>query len=116
MKNYSSENTAILIVDPFNDFLSDGGKLWSTTKETVKGVNLIENLKNLLSAARSSGIKIVYVPHHQTEKETIQTGNSWHLHTKGFLKIPCLKKEVGAENSILNSRLKKAIVSLKIIG
>ena len=68
MKNYSSENTAILIVDPFNDFLSDGGKLWSTTKETVKGVNLIENLKNLLSAARSLDIKIVYVQHHQTEK------------------------------------------------
>jgi hypothetical protein len=39
MKNYFSENTTILIVDPFNDFLSEGGKLWSSTKETVKGVN-----------------------------------------------------------------------------
>jgi nicotinamidase-related amidase len=68
MKNYSSENTALLIVDPFNDFLSENGKLWSVTKETVKGVNLIENLKNILSAARSSGIKVVYVPHHMTEK------------------------------------------------
>jgi len=68
MKSYSSQNTAILIVDPFNDFLSEGGKLWSKTKETVKGVNLIEKLKGILSAARSSGIKIVYVPHHQTEK------------------------------------------------
>jgi hypothetical protein len=27
--------------------LSEGGKLWSLTKETVKGVNLIENLKNI---------------------------------------------------------------------
>ena len=68
MKSYSSQNTAILIVDPFNDFLSEGGKLWSKTKETVKGVNLIEKLKGILSAARSFGIKIVYVPHHQTEK------------------------------------------------
>jgi nicotinamidase-related amidase len=68
MKNYSSENTALLIVDPFNDFLSESGKLWSLTKETVKGVNLIENLKNILSAARSSGIKVVFVPHHLTEK------------------------------------------------
>jgi len=68
MKSYSSQNTAILIVDPFDDFLSEGGKLWSKTKETVKGVNLIEKLKGILSAARSSGIKIVYVPHHQTEK------------------------------------------------
>jgi len=38
MQNYSSENTALLIVDPFNDFLSEGGKLWSFTQETVKGV------------------------------------------------------------------------------
>ena len=68
VKNYSSENTAILIVDPFNDFLSEGGKRWSSTKETVKGVKLIENLKKILSVARSSGIKVVYVPHHQTEK------------------------------------------------
>jgi hypothetical protein len=41
MKNYSSGNTAILIVDPFNYFLSEGGKLWSSMKESVKGVNLI---------------------------------------------------------------------------
>jgi nicotinamidase-related amidase len=68
MKSYSSQNTAILIVDPFNDFLSEGGKRWSKTKETVKGVNLIEKLKSILSAARSFGINIIYVPHHQTEK------------------------------------------------
>ena len=50
------------------NFLSEGGKLWSLTKETIKGINLIENLKNILSGARSSGIKVVYVPHHLTEK------------------------------------------------
>ncbi|MGB6527022.1 MAG: isochorismatase family protein [Candidatus Nitrosopolaris sp.] len=71
MKSYSSDNTALLIVDPFNDFLSEGGKQWALTKETVKGVNLIENLKDILSAVRSSGIKVVYVPHHQTKKGTM---------------------------------------------
>ena len=58
------KNTAILIVDPFNDFLSEGGKLWSKTKDTVNAVNLIQNLKSILSAARSFGIKRIYVPHH----------------------------------------------------
>jgi nicotinamidase-related amidase len=71
MKNYSSENAVLLIVDPFNDFLSEGGKLWPFTKETVKGINLIEN-QNILSAVRSSGIKVVYVPHHQTEKGRLE--------------------------------------------
>jgi hypothetical protein len=52
MKNYSSQDTAILIVDPYNDFLSEGGKLWPITKETVNGVNLVENLKNQNSYLR----------------------------------------------------------------
>jgi nicotinamidase-related amidase len=68
MGNYSSDNTALLVVDPFNDFLSEGGKLWNRTKETVKGVNLIENLKKILLTARASGIKVVYVPHRNYEK------------------------------------------------
>lgn len=68
MQSYSSENTALLVVDPFNDFLSEGGKLWSSAKEMVEGTNLIGNLENILSAVRSSGIKVVYVPHRQTEK------------------------------------------------
>ncbi|MGA8844352.1 MAG: isochorismatase family cysteine hydrolase [Nitrososphaeraceae archaeon] len=68
MGNYSSDNTALLVVDPFNDFLSEGGKLWNRTKETVKGTNLIENLKKILSTARASDIKVVYVPHRNYEK------------------------------------------------
>jgi nicotinamidase-related amidase len=46
------------------------------------GVNLIANLKKILSAARSSGIKIVYVPHHNYKKEILKIGNSWHLHIR----------------------------------
>ena len=33
MSIYSPEKTAIIVVDPFNDFLSEGGKLFSYTKE-----------------------------------------------------------------------------------
>ena len=83
-ENYSSENMAIPIVDPFNDFLSEGDKLWSLTKETVKGVNLIENLKNILSAARSSRIKVAYVSHHLTEKGDFADWKSWLLQIRGL--------------------------------
>ena len=37
MGNYSSDNTALLIVDPFNDFLSEGGKLWNPELLPQKG-------------------------------------------------------------------------------
>lgn len=64
---YPIEKTAIILVDPFNDFLSDGGKLWPLVKATVKEVGLIENLKRLLTAARDKGIQIIYAPHRQTQ-------------------------------------------------
>jgi nicotinamidase-related amidase len=114
MKSYSSQNTAILIVDPFNDFLSEGGKRWSKTKETVKGVNLIEKLKSILSAARSFGINIIYVPHHQTEKGDYLDWKFKAPSHQGCLKYPLFEK--GSWGGELNCCLKKEIILHKIIG
>lgn len=63
-----NKRTALIVVDPFNDFLSEGGKLWSYTKETVLGVGLVQNLKKLVDAARSNGIQVIYTPHHHVQK------------------------------------------------
>ena len=38
---YSPDETALLIVDPYNDFLSVGGKLWPRAKVVAEGVGLI---------------------------------------------------------------------------
>lgn len=65
---YHPEKTAVVLVDPFNDFLSEGGKLWSFTQETVTGSGMVKNLKALLTAARANKIRVVYVPHHHTEQ------------------------------------------------
>ena len=92
MQSYSSENTALLIIDPFNDFLSQGGKRWPMTKETVQGTNLIENLKNILLAVRSSGIKVVYVPHHQTEKGDFADWKFLAPSHKGSLELTLFEK------------------------
>jgi len=68
MNTYPTEKTALILVDPFNDFLSEGGKMWPFTKETVEGVGLVQNLKALIAAARAHGIQLIYAPHHHTEK------------------------------------------------
>jgi hypothetical protein len=47
------------------------------SKETIKGINLIENLKNILSAARSSGIKVVYILPKKGTLQTEKTCNSY---------------------------------------
>ena len=65
---YPFQNTALVLVDPFNDFLSEGGKLFSATRKTVEAIGLIKNLKALLNAARDKKIQVIYAPHHHTQK------------------------------------------------
>lgn len=64
---YESAKTGILLIDPFNDFLSEGGKLTALGKPVADEVNLIENLKRIVAAARAAKIQIFFVPHHRWE-------------------------------------------------
>lgn len=66
--DYDPERTAILLVDPYNEFLSEGGLLYDLSKETLEANNAIENMKNLVTAAREAGVKVIYVPHHHSEE------------------------------------------------
>ena len=63
--NYRAQSTAILLVDPYNDFLSKGGKLWERTKDIAEKVNLLDNLRNVIADARKANVKIYFVPHHR---------------------------------------------------
>ena len=65
---YDPQRTAILLVDPYNEFLSEGGILYPLSKETLDANNAIENMKNLVTAARAAGVKVIYVPHHHSEE------------------------------------------------
>ena len=58
--------TALILVDPYNEFLSEGGKLWKFSQKTVEEIGLIKNLKLLTDTARACKIQVVYAPHHQT--------------------------------------------------
>ena len=65
--SYDPSTTAILLVDPYNDFLSEGGKLWPRVKAVAEGVELLSHLREAVSAARARGLKIFFVPHHRWE-------------------------------------------------
>ncbi len=66
-KDYIRDQTGLLLVDPYNDFLSPAGKLWPQAKEVAEEVNLLSNLKSIVDAARQSGVRIFVVPHHRWE-------------------------------------------------
>ncbi|MFV8160989.1 isochorismatase family cysteine hydrolase [Mycobacterium sp. 134] len=62
-----SERTGLLLVDPYNDWLSDEGKLWPRIRDVAGKVNLLENLSELLNAVRGARIQVFVVPHRRWE-------------------------------------------------
>lgn len=63
--SFDISRTALLFVDPYNDFLAEGGKLWPLVKAVAEGVDLHANLRRVLGASRASGVQVVIVPHHR---------------------------------------------------
>ena len=66
---YEQKHTALLIVDPYNDFMSEGGSMYAVTKPTADSVGFYQNMRKLIPAVRSAGIQVIIVPHHRTRKE-----------------------------------------------
>lgn len=62
----------LLIIDPVNDFLSEGGAGWELTKNTVKLNNVVENLQKVIGAARVKGIPVFFGPMAYTEEDYAQ--------------------------------------------
>lgn len=66
--NYPTDRTGLLIVDPYNDFLSDGGKLYPMIKGVADEVGVLENLRKMVDHARNSGIRVFFVPHRRWQE------------------------------------------------
>ena len=58
-------NTAIIIIDPYNDFLHPKGKLNGLLADSLKETDTIAHLKELVTAARLHRIPIYYGLHQQ---------------------------------------------------
>jgi nicotinamidase-related amidase len=72
-ETYDPARTAVLLVDPYNDFLSDGGKVWPGVKPVAEQVGLLGNMRSLIGAARQSSTSVIFVPHRQWEPGDYET-------------------------------------------
>jgi nicotinamidase-related amidase len=63
--------TALLVVDPHKDFISEGSKLWPNVKEVAEAVNCVSNMRDVLHAARDVGLRVIFVPHHRWRENDI---------------------------------------------
>jgi len=62
---YDKEITALLVVDPYNDFISEGGKIWDHIKGVAEANNCVPNMLQVLNAARGAGLRVFYALHHR---------------------------------------------------
>ena len=65
---FEKELTALLVVDPYNDFISEGGILWPLVKDIAEAVQCVPNMLATLQAARAAGVRVFYAPHHRDRR------------------------------------------------
>ncbi len=58
------KQTALVITDPQNDFLSPKGATWGVVGKSVTENNTVENLETLFKAAKKNGIPVFISPHY----------------------------------------------------
>jgi len=63
--SYDREITALLVIDPYNDFISDGGLFWDRLKGIAEGNNCVPNMREILTASRHAGLRVFYALHHR---------------------------------------------------
>ena len=62
---YEKELTALLVIDPYNDFISEGGKIWDRIKGVAEANNCVAHMLQLLNAVRKAGLRVFYALHRR---------------------------------------------------
>jgi nicotinamidase-related amidase len=57
-------NTALVITDPQNDFLSPEGVTWGVVGKSVEANNTVEHIETLFKLAKKNGIQVFISPHY----------------------------------------------------
>lgn len=70
----NKNDTAVLVTDPQNDFLSEQGVTWQLVGESVTENKTVENIERLFNAAKSNGFGVFVSPHYY-----YPTDHSWQF-------------------------------------
>jgi ureidoacrylate peracid hydrolase len=62
---YDKEITALLVIDPYNDFISDGGKIWNRIRTVAEANDCVPHMLQVLNAARKAKLRVFYAMHHR---------------------------------------------------
>jgi nicotinamidase-related amidase len=63
--HYEREITALLVIDPYNDFIAEGGKVWDRLKDVAEANQCVPHMRQVLEAARKADIRVFYALHRR---------------------------------------------------
>ena len=69
--------TALMVIDPQNDFLAEGGVVWDLVGDQVVKHQVVDKLKALIARAKEAGVAVVYVPHYYDKEYQAWTNNNF---------------------------------------
>ncbi|MFD1695256.1 cysteine hydrolase [Roseibium aestuarii] len=98
----TTDDTAIVITDPQNDFLSPDGVTWGVVGQSITENGTVENLEALLKVADETGMPMFVSPHYYYEHD-----HKWHfegtleklMHNIGMFDRPSALEMTGFEGS-----------------
>ncbi|CAN5611980.1 cysteine hydrolase [soil metagenome] len=61
---FNKQDTALVVIDPQNDVLSERGLSWRLVGESIRENNTIENLARLFEAAKDQDYSVFISPHY----------------------------------------------------
>ena len=62
---YDKQLTALLVIDPYNDFISEGGKIWSRLKAVAEANGCVPHMLQILNAARQAQLRVFHALHRR---------------------------------------------------
>jgi len=62
---YERQLTALLVIDPYNDFLSEGGKVWDRLKAVAEANSCVAHMSQVLQSARAAKLHVFYALHRR---------------------------------------------------
>ena len=77
---YDPAETAFVLVDPYNDMLSEGGAVWPLVREVAEAVGTRRHLVELLGAVRGAGLPVVIAPHRRWRAGDVE---DWRYAARG---------------------------------
>ncbi|HET6977365.1 MAG TPA: isochorismatase family cysteine hydrolase [Pyrinomonadaceae bacterium] len=62
---YKKDITGLIVIDPYNDFISEEGKIWNRIQSVATANNCVHNMLQVVNVARQTGLRIFYALHHR---------------------------------------------------